>query len=440
MSVPVVGNDTEARGFDSLALAVCLVVAFGLRLAVIVNQPDQLTQDRDVYLATAKGLVEGRGYSIPNSSVATAFRPPVYPMCLAVGLFLLSPPLAVAAVNLLSGLLTVWLTARLGASLQLGRSRFIAAFLVAVDPLLLRYSAQPMTESLCTLLAVFWLWSMIAASALPVPRSRLRGLTIGVAFGLLVLSRPTFWPMAGLCGLGWLIHLRRTSPASAEATRVSDVRTAVYSTLGAVVIVTPWLVRNWLVFSVPILTTTHGGYTLLLGNNPVFYDVVRQPWGTVWSNESQQVWETEMKSKMERELAAHATDVEVDAWQSRQARSFISAQPAHFFEAALHRVRSLWNTIPQGEQSGPVSHVVIAVIGWFTTVVLAMGLLSVCLLLRRGEFARWEPLYALIITVQLVHLFYWTNTRMRAPLVPAIALFAAALVAMCRDTSERPCD
>ena len=147
----LVVNRTESRGFDSLVLSICLVVAFGLRLAVIFSQPEQLTLDRDVYLALATGVVEGRGYSVPNSSAPTAFRPPLYPLCLATALIGFPPAVAVASVNLLCALLTVWFTAKLGALLGLGSSRFVAAFLVAVDPLLVRYSAQPMTESLCTL-------------------------------------------------------------------------------------------------------------------------------------------------------------------------------------------------------------------------------------------------------------------------------------------------
>ena len=33
----------------------------------------------------------------------------------------------------------------------------------------------------------------------------------------------------------------------------------------------PWAVRNALVLAEPIITTTHGGYTLALANNEVYY-------------------------------------------------------------------------------------------------------------------------------------------------------------------------
>lgn len=430
-------NRTESRGLDSLVLSICLVVAFVLRLAVILNQPEQLTLDRDVYLALATGLVEGRGYSVPHSSVPTAFRPPVYPMCLAVGLCAFPPAIAVAGVNLLCALLTVWFTAKLGASLSLGICRFIAAFLVAVDPILVRYSAQPMTETLCTLLAVVWMWSVVARRSVSEQQPWLRGLITGLAFGLLVLCRPTFWVVPGIYLLGCVIGWMRKSHFEVKHERVLGLKRLTAAVLGTILVVAPWVVRNWLVFSVPILTTTHGGYTLLLGNNPAFYrEVVRQPWGTVMSTEDQRAWEDEMKSQMMHELGPHPTEVEVDAWQSQSGRKYIAAEPAHFVEAAAHRVRSLWNFAPVGETAG-ANGAVITFVGWFYGVVLVAGFLGACVCVRRGAVLQWLPLYALIVVVQVVHLFYWTNTRMRAPLVPAISLFVAALVPKPRTNPNR---
>ena len=45
--------------------------------------------------------------------------------------------------------------------------------------------------------------------------------------------------------------------------------------LGVLLVLSPWAIRNQLQFGRPIVTTTHGGYTLLLANNPEFYDWLR---------------------------------------------------------------------------------------------------------------------------------------------------------------------
>ena len=42
--------------------------------------------------------------------------------------------------------------------------------------------------------------------------------------------------------------------------------------LSLVLVLSPWMVRNTLVLGEPVWTTTHGGYTLALANNPVYYD------------------------------------------------------------------------------------------------------------------------------------------------------------------------
>jgi len=417
---------------SSVGTIACLLIALVLRLAVILNQPDQLTLDRDAYLGIATSVAEGRGYSSPNSTSPTAFRPPLYPLCLAAGFRVFPTSAVVAGINLLTGLLTVWLTARLGLILQLGQLRFAAALLVAIDPLLLRYASQPMTESLCTFLATFWLFSVVSSSEPENRRRSISSLISGIAFGFLVLCRPTFWPMAAFCGFAWLFAQHRTIVTSSETPHFSTPARGVFSVIGTVVVVAPWLIRNWIVFGIPILTTTHGGYTLLLGNNPVFYnEVVQQPWGTSWPDASQRAWEDQLSAQMKDDLSPQATEIERDAWQSHRARSFMKANPLVSTEAAIHRIRSLWNTTPQADAADGTSGWVVTTVGWFYFFELVIGLIGMCLVVGRADRGRWWPLYVLILTVQLVHLFYWTNTRMRAPLTPAIALFT--IVAITRD-------
>lgn len=439
---------------DTACLIACLSIALALRLAVILHEPGQLSIDRDAYLGIANSVAEGRGYSSPNSAIPTAFRPPLYPLMLAIGFRLIPQLPVVAEINLLAGLLTVCLTASLGKHLQLGRLRYLAALLVGIDPLLLQYSARPMTESICACLTALWLWSIIGGwprtsplkkgsdplrasdDALQTDRPRFqsglalgRGLVTGFAFGLLVLSRPTFWPMAGFFVLWWLYDRRRAGTNDAENRGAAWIQTGVGSAVGTFLTVIPWLARNWLVFGVPILTTTHGGYTLLLGNNPVFYEqVVSKPWGAAWPDDSQRQWEADRRSQMERDIGPGSNEIEQDRWNSRQAWSYIQSHPVPTFQAAIHRVRSLWNILPQGDAASGVNPLVLIGAGSYYAIVLIACLIGLALILRGEDRAKWMPLFLLILSVQLVHLLYWTNTRMRAPLTPAIALFAAATV------------
>ena len=454
----------QHQRIESFWISACLSIGLVLRLAVTLAQSPQLTQDRDAYLGIATSLVEGRGFSSPNSTVPTAFRPPLYPLSLAAGMDLLGIPIVVGGINILTGVLTIWLTAIVGNGLHLGPRRFIAALLVGIDPLLVSYSCQPMTESLCTFLAVLWLWRELAAhrespcahvlgtEEIPSPQplsppgwgeglsehksawsfGNIGGQTwnrflSGFAFGLLVLCRPTFWLIAGIGGLYWLFCDVRSKTQSPPSRPYIECLKWVWSAAGILVVVAPWLIRNWLVFGVPILTTTHGGYTLLLGNNPVFYqEVVQQPWGTVWQHDSLLRWQSDLETEIERDLGADATEVERDQWHANQAKRFMAADPRSFFLAVIHRIRSLWNVRPQGEAATQTW--VAQVVGLFYTIVLTAGCLGLIYVSCGEGRTRWLPLYVLIASVQLAHLFYWTNARMRAPLTPAIALFAVAVI------------
>ncbi len=427
---------------DRWGLVACLLLALAVRCLAMSVRADELTHDRDAYLGIARGVAAGRGLCSPDSLTPTAFRPPLYPLLLGLLMVALPTGVAVAAVNLAFGGVTVWATFRAGQALQLGRASLLAAALVAIDPLLLLYGTQPMTESICAglvsllvLAAVGWSEVQKQEAQHESPRSRF-GLVwsssgddrfrVGVLFGLLVLCRPTFWPLAGVMAAGWcgsfVTDAKHHRPLKRLPWRVIA---------GMLLVVAPWVVRNQLVIGAPLLTTTHGGYTLLLANNSVFYDeVVDQKWGTVWNGESLARWQAELDARLAHELGADTSELERDRRQSELGREFILAEPNRFARAVVHRTRSLWSPVPQGETDEGSARIVIAAVGWFYSIVLlafVIGMLVVAA--HSSDRRRWWLLYALVITVQAVHLVYWTNARMRAPLTPVVALFAVATVA-----------
>ncbi len=222
---------------DWKPLAGLLCLALAARCAVIWLRADQLTIDRDAYLGIAENIVRGNGFCTPGATTPTAFRPPLYPLLLAAVMTILPTALAVAAINLVAGVWTVWLVDRMGVALGLGGWRHLAALFVAVDPLLLNATPQPMTEVLFTALTTAWLWAVIGS---PSDGHRVsRAFLIGVLFGLAALCRPTIWPLAGLIGVVWLLRVVRLasfvpSPpprgggarerGGAGAREVSDVR------------------------------------------------------------------------------------------------------------------------------------------------------------------------------------------------------------------------
>jgi hypothetical protein len=206
--------------------------------------------------------------------------------------------------------------------------------------------------------------------------------------------------------------------------------------LGTLLVVSPWVVRNQLVFGTPILTTTHGGYTLLLANNPVYdREVIQQPWGATWSGDSLARWQADVEQRLDADLGPHPSESQRDAWMSNEAKRFIRENPERFFQAALHRIRSLWSVSPHGEGTSLPAFVRLGVAAFYIAEFL-LALAGLWFIIRRGEWPLWLPGLMLMLTIQGVHLAYWTDARMRTPLEPVLALLAAGALTQTRRASE----
>lgn len=405
-----------------------------------------LQDDPDTYRQLAGNLLaDGTfGYRVPDATTGeltlqpTAYRPPLYPLLLAaVGWADGVGSIRVAFLHGGLGVATVLLVYRLSQAWGLGRWGWCAALLIACDPILLNQSSLVMTETLATLLAVWGLLSLTRMTRdAPLPCT----LRAGAVLGLAALCRPTFLVWGAAVALARILppwRHRSKEPCKTSEETVSsfpgrdacDLRwpsgrlwLAASLVLSAAVILSPWAIRNTYVFGRVILTTTHGGYTLWLGNNPEFYQFLeRSRWGDVW--DSRHLDEQYLQIRQQTghdELAA-------DAWAHTQAVTSIQRQPASFARACVWRVTSLWGLLPHqiaaDESAGrrlaryAVGVWYVAVFGLALAGIPALG----CRLLRPPWL--WGLLLCLSFTA--MHAVYWSNLRMRAPLMPVVCLAAA---------------
>ena len=421
---------------SSLILLLILILASGLRIALVYLQTDQLEQDRDAYLAIAGNLASGHGYSTSNSTkenefLPTAFRPPLYPALLSVIYFFNSAPLGIGIVQIILGVLTVWLTWQTGNRLQMQWAALVAAAVVATDPILLQYTTYSMTEVLAAFLTSLLLYLLVSSLSVKSVSDEKQAILplffwTGIVWGLAILCRPTYLAFFGIWTVvrftGSLLYKFHILKSTANKERERSPVT--YVAAGIMLAVSPWLIRNMIVFHAPILSTTHGGYTLLLGNNPVFYEeVVQKPWGTVWSGKSLNTWQQSLEDQISQEVPSLKTEQERDRWMYQRAKHNIAEQPDLFMSACILRFKRFWNLSPL-TSSTLLSHPLVdwGIAGYYS--VILIGCFSGILLLVWNREQKWEPLIWLILSFTLVHLFYWTNMRMRAPLVPAIALLS----------------
>lgn len=405
-----------------------LVIAIALRCLALRHFWSDLNADPDMYLGLARQIANGLGLVQLDGNTPTAFRPPLYPL-------LLTPVCGDdqqwgrAALHLILSIVTFLGIWRIGKNLaftplQLG----LASLLYACDPLSIRYVTLPMTETVCATLVTLLLVCLTESSQ----QCRFAFLT-GLTFGLAVLSRPTFWIFGFFYFPIWL-WTEWKSGREAASTRTSLTWRMTFVGIGVAICVLPWVVRNALIMKSPIVMTTHGGYTLLLGNNEAFYqEVVNQPWGTIWDGShgpGQAVWYTNLLNEAQSD--GISGEIALDQWMGKKAKEAILANPVDFMKACVLKFCWFWNLGPQGQ--GPEASSIPATILWaircgyllfWSLGIIGLWQCGKALWKNEPRAHLWIAPIVMVVSLTAAHLVYWSDARMRTPITPAIALIAA---------------
>lgn len=466
----------RVRGFLRSTAAVVLIAAVAIRAGVIWGVPGGFAEDIDAYAAVADNLVRHGVFGYGER--ATAFRSPLYPVLLAgVRATGLSWTWGAGGLHLILGVATVALAMSLARRLGVGEGAWLAGLLTACDPLLLFHSRLLMTETLSAALVTVAVWTAAEAERRD---TAVAWFSAGVLLGLNALARPTF--LAWIPVTVGLIVLAGsgtgTGTAGSPGREVSGDgvcwasgglgrrawRRAVLAALGAVAVLLPWGVRNAVIFGSPVFGTTHGGYTFYLANNPDYYAYLLAPDRRgVWdAAEFNRCWERELRaSGAEGEPAADRLAYDL-AWRT------IAAQPGTFFRACLGRLASFWGVLPNiGDGDGAAFRrwgryavagfyalELLAAVGGAWAIVrgrdgrsrnVAAGKRERCPGCQPSQRIALAWIVSAIAVLTFVHMFFWTNLRMRAPVMPMVAVFAAAGIAAawrlwsCRGRDTSPC-
>jgi hypothetical protein len=280
----------------------------------------------------------------------------------------------------------------------------VAGAIVAFDPVLAAQSRSIMTETLAAFLLAWPLATLGEEGRLRVGRAAVAGL----GFGLAGLCRPSTLAAASAVCLALMI--RGPGSIRTRALRATVLGVSIVATLA------PWALRNAQVFGEPIWTTTHGGHTLALANNPVYYDdVLNGPSGAVWSGPNQYRWFDQIAHEIE-----WMTEPEADRYLRAEAWRMLRDRPADFLRASLARLGRFWGVAPSDAVYPNWLRALTA--AWTIPLWIALGLS-----LTRPSNWHWPRINAVMLLLALtgVHSVFWTDLRMRAPIVPAVALLVA---------------
>jgi hypothetical protein len=269
----------EAPDWRAIALMWCLAVVGALVLTLTKRWLPVLGDEID-NLAIARNLLVEGAYSMRATApfAPTAYREPVYPLLVALSVWLspahpallahcpfsMDPACAdllafARALNgpfhALAGLFAGLTARRLGAD-PWGAA--LATLLVIVNPMAVGWRWAAQTEYLALFLIAFGGWLAVGLAQRP----RLgRAALLGLVAGALCLTKAIF--LAGLLSLAVVVAVL----AAIDGARARLTATLVAAAVAALV-VAPWIARNAVVLGDPVISQSRGGLML----------TVRQQW------------------------------------------------------------------------------------------------------------------------------------------------------------------
>ena len=211
-------------------LLLCILAA-GLiaRIATVALFHPPLFSDDIDYVALGKSLAHGEGYQLEGHP--TAYRPPGYPLLLAVSFRLFGESLLpVRAAQAAADLLSCFLVFLLGRRLFSERAGLIGAGIFALFPMEILYVSIMMTETVFTTLLLLYLLICTGAKA-----SWKMSIAAGIVLGAATLVRPTVLLLPGaVFVVRWMSGWK--PPENLKALGISAG--------AALLILSPWIIRN----------------------------------------------------------------------------------------------------------------------------------------------------------------------------------------------------
>jgi 4-amino-4-deoxy-L-arabinose transferase-like glycosyltransferase len=420
------GADERERRYR-LAFVAVVLGALVLRLVWILafQRFDELHGDAIYYHFQANELAEGDGFIEPFKSaavgfhIATAYHPPLYPLALAVVSLLGGTSITahqVAGAFLGAG--TVLVLGLLGRYLFGWRTGIAVAVVAALHPNLWIADGLILPETPYALVVG---GAILAAYRLVDRPGRGRAAVLGLVLGAASLIRGEGAVFAAVLTVPLLLVFLRSVPTMAR------LRLLAVSGVVAVLVISPWVVRNLRAFEEPALLSTNGGTTLAAANCPLTYR------GEHLGYFSVNCWAIEGTPPLEDSLQ--------DQFWRRRAFDYISDNFSRVPVVVAARVGRVWEVYRPADNRRndqfEERHKGAAWAGLFAFYALIpLAVLGLARLRRAGRLL-W-PLVAPFVFVTMITIVFYGNTRFRVPAEVALVVLAGIGIAGLLDRWRPP--
>lgn len=399
----------------------------------------------------ARALVTGYGYADPfrGHTGPTTWVAPLYPLILAgifkvFGVYTLTSAWVILTINSFFSALTTRTTYEIAARCYGHKVAVWSAWIWALYPAAMQYSVRWVWEMTLST----WLLNLILVVALrmrgighlegtlgtreaPVhqtpknwplsvenrePRTLHRWLIFGFLWGLLALSNPSlllFLPAAGLWILSGIIRDRQTIR--------KQISYAAASAGIFLLCISPWVIRNDIVFHRFIPMRANFGAEFYMGNGPGAQGFLME-------------YNHPFQSRTQLELYRSMGEVAYAQMRGRLAWQFVQSDPGLFLRNTIKRIYFFWVSVPH--PSNDAWYVEAGRVANFSFVSLA-SLLGLALALKRHKPAAWLFAWAFLL-VPLIYYFVTVHARFRDPLEPLCAILTVYLFQSAEKRPIRP--
>jgi 4-amino-4-deoxy-L-arabinose transferase-like glycosyltransferase len=389
----------------------------------------------------ARSIALGQGFSSPfqDTTGPTAWLAPVYPYLLAgvfkvFGVYTIASAIAILSVNSIFSSLTIITVFYIARRVFGVRAALWSGWFAALFPYAWYWAIKWAWEtSLATLLlsCVFFLSLRMAGvdsenhmarptsavappSAKPAKLSELQiefsprcqveeWLLFGLLWALISLTNPSLLSWLPFCGV-WLLVAQMRVERSAKALWSTFAAAAV-----CLVVLSPWVVRNYLVFHRFIPLRSNFGAELRMGNGDNAVGLWR-----FWMHPSSNV--------LERRKFQEMGEIAYVQMKKREALEFIRSQPLLFLKLCVKRAVYFWYGTPR--DTGFEVLTLGRNVGFLLSSILAFG----------GLWAIWRYRHparflfgSLLFAVPLIYYVTFPHPRYRAPIEPEMLILMVGL-------------
>ncbi len=380
----------------------------------------------------AQALATGHGYADPfiGHTGPTTWVPPLYPLLLAgvfklFGVYTLRSAWVILTINSFFSALTALTTYEIAARCFSRRVAVWSAWIWALYPAAMQYAVRwvwDMTLSTFLLTCILVLALRMRRigeisgdaptaddSSVDGARTLRRWLIFGVLWGLLALSNPSLLLFLPACGLWVMWGTRRPGQQVAFASAAALV---------FILCISPWVIRNAMVFHRFIPMRANFGAELYLGNGPGAMGFLM---------EYNHPYEAPDQLRLYKQMG----EVAYAQMRGRLAWQYIRSNPGLFVRNSIKRLYFFWVSVPH--PTGDAWYVEPVRVANFAFASLA-GILGLALALKRRVPAAWLFAWAFLL-LPLVYYFVTVHARFRDPLEPIIAILAVYLF---QSAEKRP--